>query len=296
MCRGSWRRCTAVVQEPTLHIQQNLIKLLIRFMLCFFTFFWFQLSLLQVPSCKQHLSFLQEQPFRLLVWGCWTPDFPFYLLDSPLYHSRHSTPDCQPCKGAASLLASCWECVFQPAWCSTVVLCMQALGVLSDFGCAALPVQAQSLLFLQRFIFCICCLALVQNTRWVVTVFCEEDFQHFSKLLHAALGDVLFFPESPNYHFHGCIIITASFHSAVSPYHFYSSHSKSVAFAVKTCLSLLFLFFQSCWMSPEPFRNLPLWFVMMCFHYSLPHHERSCRSRRNLSFSSSYCFREFPPK
>lgn len=106
MCKGSWRRCTVGVREPIPHIQQSLIKLLIGFMLCFFTFSWFQLCLLQEPSCQQHLSCLQEQPFRLLVWGCWTPDFPFYLLDSPLYHSRHSTLDCQPCKGAASLLGS----------------------------------------------------------------------------------------------------------------------------------------------------------------------------------------------
>lgn len=77
MCEGSWRRRSAVVQEPTAHVQEavpdqtpNRVHAL------FFTFSWFQLSLMQAPSCQQHLSFLQEQPFRLLAWGCWTPDFP----------------------------------------------------------------------------------------------------------------------------------------------------------------------------------------------------------------------------
>lgn len=175
-------------------------------------------------------------------------------------------------------LHPCWGCVSQPASSPAVVLCTQALGLLSGFGCAALPVQPQRLLF----------------PHVHVTVFWEEDFQHFWKLC-AALGGVLFFPESPNYHFHSDIIITASFHNALSPYPFYSS-SQSIVFAVKTCLCLLFLFLQSCWLPPEPFRNLPLWFMMMCFHYSLPHHERSCRSRRNLSFSPSCCFRDFPPE
>lgn len=84
-------------------------------------------------------------------------------------------------QGTAPLVASpaeelhpCWApagSVSQPASCPAVLLCRQALGVLSDFGCAALPVQAQSLLFPQSFTFPTWCLALVQNTRWVITVF-----------------------------------------------------------------------------------------------------------------------------
>lgn len=53
-------------------------------------------------------------------------------------------------------LHPCWGCVSQPASCPAVVLCTRALGLLSGFGCAALPVQPQRLLFPQSFIFCTC--------------------------------------------------------------------------------------------------------------------------------------------
>lgn len=100
----------------------------------------------------------------------------FYLLNSPSYHSWHNTLGCQPSKGAAALLGSCWEYMSQPASCHAVALCMQALWGLACFQqYAALAVQAQGLLFPEWFY--TWCLALVQNTKWrgVITAFWEED-------------------------------------------------------------------------------------------------------------------------
>lgn len=199
----------------------------------------------------------------------------------------------------AKELHSCWApagSMSQPAPCPAVVLCTQALGVLSDFGCAALPVQAQRLLFPQSFIFCTWCLALVQNTRRVVTVFWEEAFQHFWNLLHAALGDALFFPESPNYHFHSDII-TTSFHSAVSPYPFYSSSQCKCGLCCENLpASPVPLFSRAAGCHQSPFETCPcgLWWCVSITHFPIT--VRSYRSRRNLSFSPSCSFREFPPE
>lgn len=88
----------------------------------FSTFSWFQLSLLQAPSCQQHLSFLQEQPFRLLPWSCWTPDFPVLSAGLSIvpFKAQHPwLPALQrSCIPAGLLLGFCVPaCLVSCQWC-----------------------------------------------------------------------------------------------------------------------------------------------------------------------------------
>lgn len=130
-----------------------------------------------MPSCQQHLSFLQNSLSGFWHRSAKLQTCLFYLLDSPSYHLWHNTFGCQPRKGTAALLGSCWQYVSQPASCRAVALCMQVLWGLVWFQqYAALAVQAQRVVFPECFIFCTWCLALVQNTEWrgLITAFWEE--------------------------------------------------------------------------------------------------------------------------
>lgn len=129
---GSWRRCTAVVQEPTTPIQQSLIKLLIGFMLCFFHIF--PVPALPSASAQLPATFVFPPGTAFQAFGVGLLNSRLPILSSGLstvpFKAQHPWfPDLQrSCIPAGS--------VSQPAPCPAVVLCTQVFGGLSDFGCA----------------------------------------------------------------------------------------------------------------------------------------------------------------
>lgn len=137
-------------------------------LLCFFKFCWFQLCLLRSARLPATFVFPPVTAFqafgtallnsRLPCFICWT---------LPSYHSQHNTLGCQPRKGAATFLGSCWEYVSRPASCHVAAPCVPALRGFARFQqYTAFAVQAQRLRFPEQLVFYTWCLALTQNTKW----------------------------------------------------------------------------------------------------------------------------------